>query len=986
MLYKNIKKYLSLFVLLTFVFVQCKTTVLSASDTHGNKSRMREFVSGYVGMEIEDHEWIKNNVPTIEKVAPNDLAIERLKEEKKMRGTVSAFSAGTLDYVLPRYVDNSLLKYFPPIGDQGALGSCAAFNTTYYQFTYTIAKANGWDVKNDSDNTKKFSPKWTFNLTNSGRNSSFSVLDSYRLFMDSGAAKWSDFEYISDDSDPRNYLEWPTDARIWREALNYRIEDYGYVEVWDDNNPDTPVKNPDSESLADIKQLLSNGHVLVFETNITGWRFTTVGNDPSTGYDDPFEGEYIAYACGKSSLPVDGHVMTLVGYNDDIWVDINGNGKVDSGEKGAFKVANSWGTEDVLEFSNTDFTWYSNQGFVWLSYDALNKVSAVEDCPPVPDRRYVWRYNNYAYWITPRTDYTPKFLVEYTMSTSNRYNVKVMFGFSNSDTNHPVSFWDPNAINKYSLTIIDKMGFDGTENECDATFVFDLTHLYEMYDNQVGNWYFSIIDEGAGNDGVLKELKFIDLHNEKEYVYQENIPYKFYNESVTFGPVKVEKDSLKSSGCILNRAMPFYERYFRTVSIDGKIYTVGGYQPQQGYINTVYEYDPDEDTWEFKTELPGETASLFHVTRLDEEIYLMRKVIEYNDRDESEEDAGEDVEGSAEEVVGQEAKDNAGENAGDDGTDDYKDNVEIKWIIEKYNPITDTWSFLRCVDCENVRNIVAFNNEIYIIEHNEVVSEKDEESEEDTKEDNEEDNEKDTEEDNKKIRIQKYNPADNAVITILEEDFNWSYFHTVVLNEEIYFIGGKKGRELLSGIGEGLGGYRVDNASMSYNLITKEWKEKTPLPEHNSPLNVVAFNDKIYAVIRYNNNNKIMYYHSGTDKWYNSEIKLMNRNGIRLDVSGNKMFVLGGTKNIISFIVPDTLSDAIEVINLDSLLNYGDVNQDGFIDSIDYTLIRRYVLGIITVFPKDVGMLAADVNRDGEINSSDYFILKNYILRSIDGF
>ena len=59
MLYKNIKKYLSLFVLLTFVFVQCKTTVLSASDTHGNKSRMREFVSGYVGMEIEDHEWIK---------------------------------------------------------------------------------------------------------------------------------------------------------------------------------------------------------------------------------------------------------------------------------------------------------------------------------------------------------------------------------------------------------------------------------------------------------------------------------------------------------------------------------------------------------------------------------------------------------------------------------------------------------------------------------------------------------------------------------------------------------------------------------------------------------------------------------------------------------------------------------------------------------------------------------------------------------------
>lgn len=38
--------------------------------------------------------------------------------------------------------------------------------------------------------------------------------------------------------------------------------------------------------------------------------------------------------------------MTLVGYNDNIWVDINGNGIVDNGEKGAFKIANSWGNDD----------------------------------------------------------------------------------------------------------------------------------------------------------------------------------------------------------------------------------------------------------------------------------------------------------------------------------------------------------------------------------------------------------------------------------------------------------------------------------------------------------------------------------------------------------------------------------------------------------------------------------------------------------------
>ena len=37
--------------------------------------------------------------------------------------------------------------------------------------------------------------------------------------------------------------------------------------------------------------------------------------------------------------------MTLVGYNDNIWVDINHDGKIQTGEKGAFKIANSWGAD-----------------------------------------------------------------------------------------------------------------------------------------------------------------------------------------------------------------------------------------------------------------------------------------------------------------------------------------------------------------------------------------------------------------------------------------------------------------------------------------------------------------------------------------------------------------------------------------------------------------------------------------------------------------
>ncbi|MDQ2086640.1 dockerin type I domain-containing protein [Herbivorax sp. ANBcel31] len=951
MRHRVLKKFLIFFIFLAFIFVQNKSNDVDATNSSIEKSNMREFVSGYSEICMENYEWIKDNVFNLQEVVPNDLAIKRLKEEKENTDEISIFTVDESNpaehskQLLPSAVDNSVLKSFPPIGDQGSLGSCAAFNTTYYQLTHTIAMEKGWDVKNDSDNIKKFSPKWTFNLTNAGQNSSMSVFDSYRLFMDSGAALWSDFPYINDDSDPQNYLEWPTDAQIWRNALNYRIEDYGKLEVWDEKNSDTPVQTPESESLTQIKQLLNNGHVLVFETNITGWNFDTVGNNPLNNYDSPFEGEHIAYASGKSSMTVDGHVMTIVGYDDDIWVDINGNGKVDPGEKGAFKVANSWGTDEVLEFTNTDFTWYSNEGFVWLAYDALNKVSAVEDSPSVPERRNVWRYNNYAYWITARTDYTPKLLVEYTMNTPDRYNIKKLFGVSNFNTYHPVSIFDPNSINKYPLRSIGELGFDGTSNACDATFVFDLTHLYEMYDNQYLNWYFSIVDEGAGNEGVLKELKFIDLYNEKEYFYEEVIPYNFSNESVDFGPVKIEKDTSNLKECFLNKAMPIDKRSFRTASLNDKIYVIGGYQPSEGYVNTLYEYDSDKDIWESKSELSGETVSLIYATEFDEEIYTVRKIIK--DKEPNGEIEGEESE----------------------------ENKKITGIIEKYNPMKDQWTYLKDINYENVRDIITVNNKIYIIEHNELEFEDDENGDESN-----------NVEDAKEIRIQKYNPSSNTITTVLEKDFNWRYFRTVALEDEIYFIGGKRGRDILSGIGEGMGGFNVDNVCMAYNTITKEWKEKTPLHENYTAMDTVTLNDKIYAVTRHQNGVGIMFYHSGTDMWYKSELNLTKRNGIRLAVSKNSIIVLGGRKNVTSFILPDTISDAIEVVEVDSIFKYGDVNGDGVVDSTDYILMQRYVLGIIDEFPSEVGKLAADVNRDGEVNSKDCAQIKKYILYIIDDF
>lgn len=63
---------------------------------------------------------------------------------------------------------------------------------------------------------------------------------------------------------------------------------------------------------------------------------------------------------------------------------------------------------------------------------------------------------------------------------------------------------------------------------------------------------------------------------------------------------------------------------------------------------------------------------------------------------------------------------------------------------------------------------------------------------------------------------------------------------------------------------------------------------------------------------------------------------------------------------------------------------YGDLNNDTKINSTDYALLKRFILGTISEFsvPKE----AADLNGDGKINSTDYTIMKRYLLEIIEDF
>lgn len=281
----------------------------------------------------------------------------------------------------PRAVDNSTLPCFPPIFYQGELNSCTSVAVTYYQLTHMTGLVRGWDQKR-AGAAQRFSPLWTFNLINGGNNRGTFQSRAYAALLAHGAVSLKEMPYHSTSNPATNYRRWPDDPVLWQHALENRIEAFGVIQEAN------VVK-----LLRRMKQLLVNGHVLTAATAIDGWNKLTIADNPGSRLDSPYLGEFIATAV--AAVPGN-HCITIVGYNDDLWVDLNGNGEIDPGEKGALKIANSWGTGD----------W--NRGFRWLHYSALYAPRDAEESAV----RQPALYANQVFWMTVARDYKPELVMQ----------------------------------------------------------------------------------------------------------------------------------------------------------------------------------------------------------------------------------------------------------------------------------------------------------------------------------------------------------------------------------------------------------------------------------------------------------------------------------------------------------------------------------------------------------------------------------------------
>ena len=237
-------------------------------------------------------------------------------------------------------VDLSNSVYFPQKkinqGDKGACGCCA---TVYYQYSYEANRRRGITSVKEA---KTYSPYYAY-LAGSGRYNT----DIMSFLKERGGIENEDTIEYSE--------ELIKNVESMRNALTMRVNDF--YEYWVDYKIDEDYSW--DEKLKVAKTLLSNG--IMLSSNYNAYRGDYISLD---------NGVEVYYRMGDG---YDGyHASVIVGYDDNVAIDVNGNGIYEKEEKGAFKIVNSWG-----EKSNGGY------GYFWVLYDAVvNEVSDIKSDAP----------------------------------------------------------------------------------------------------------------------------------------------------------------------------------------------------------------------------------------------------------------------------------------------------------------------------------------------------------------------------------------------------------------------------------------------------------------------------------------------------------------------------------------------------------------------------------------------------------------------------
>lgn len=438
---------------------------------------------------------------------------------------------------LPYMVDNSTSIYFRPIFNQ-ADGSCAQASGIGYHYTYEVNRIRGL-ASNTTAN--QYPSHFTYNFLNdgSGENGSW-YYEGWDIVKEMGVPSVAEYGGMSTGGATR----WLSGYDTYYSAMGNRLIDYHSINIRNESGLETLKNYLYDHGSNDKPGGLANFSVYTDETE-----FGTIPPATEEG------GKQIIVKWGADG----GHALTIVGYNDSVKYDFNGDGKYTNDvdinndlvvnmkdwEVGALKFANSWGTS------------WGDDGFCYLPYRllALNEGNGGIS-------------SDYVFTIEAKKQTTPKLAVELDLNYTSRKNLKIYVGLMNTITS-------PTADKETEFLAFTNKGGDfymqgGRTKEANKhiSIGLDITPLKSSFTS--GSKLVVYVNESDGSnkhEGIIERCIVHDYETGKEYnATPDNYPiFGLRNVVVVHGDEslipKINEDELPMGAA--------GENYEQTLSVQG---------------------------------------------------------------------------------------------------------------------------------------------------------------------------------------------------------------------------------------------------------------------------------------------------------------------------------------------------------------------------------------------------------------------------------
>ncbi|WP_236979735.1 C1 family peptidase [Membranihabitans maritimus] len=382
-----------------------------------------------------------------------------------------------------------LTEYFPPIGDQGAYGTCVAWAVGYNVKTAISAMEKGLDPQALTQTQNQFSPKDLFISipdAEKGGCDGTNFTSALAQLQDRGVASMATVPYESmGGCEQRNLQDHWTS-----EAVQNKIE------YWRRIDP----------TVSSIKSKIANNIPVILGAKLAD-NFMTWNSDAVLSSNSSYDNVGIhAY-----------HAMAIIGYDDS------------KGSNGAFRIINSWGPS------------WGDQGFIWIDYNflvdefcvtfnggkplfiAANKegegdVTPPEDTDPVSTSVDLapWVFSDHSTYDTSGDPYERQVYMniynigQSTASASDNWSVYYVYYNAYDINDYGVIFYDEfsNSLerNTYNCETYNHCKFNldipsGSDFAAEAFADESIYRTYSMPD-LTGEYYLALIADG---DDVYQE-------------------------------------------------------------------------------------------------------------------------------------------------------------------------------------------------------------------------------------------------------------------------------------------------------------------------------------------------------------------------------------------------------------------------------------------------------------------------------------------------